>query len=107
MSDDARYSPPSIRFEYISAVGTSLYGTRLQRELPVVTPVLKPNVLDVALVALIFTQSGDRRSSLSVPAIPSILLFRIPRYLITPSRYGRFVALPRSFVSSEIDLAIP
>ena len=52
VSDNARYSPPSISFRYISTVGISLYGTLLQREPPIVTPVLKPNVLDVALVAL-------------------------------------------------------
>ena len=64
MSDNARYSPPSIRFEYISAVGTSLYGTRLQREPPVAASVLKPNARDVPpVVPNFYTNASPRRRS--------------------------------------------
>ena len=77
MSDNARYSPPSIRFEYISAVGTSLYGTRLQREPPVAALVLKPNARDVPPVVpsselLHGAESPDSAGGISASALSAL-----------------------------------
>ena len=74
MSDNARYSPPSIRFEYISAVGTSLYGTRLQREPPVAASVLKPNARDVPPVVPNFYTEVTQDTGANIPSLCADLL---------------------------------
>ena len=109
MSDNARYSPPSIRFEYISAVVTSLYGTRLQREPPVAALVLKPNARDVPPVVPNFYTEVTQDTGANIPSLCADLLTLSSISVLVLYALGCLILLPiaRGMISIiQIDSAV-